>query len=140
MDLEKFLELLFTNPDNISIQYSNINGKEKLIVNGKDLLEEEKTSDNSEVKETYDDSEIKEKIALYKEKIEKLDDYIFEKVIDEAEKRHFNLCEMNKGLELEHYTPQDELYAINVIQVMSELIQEVIKDEIQKLVDILEEL
>lgn len=140
MDLEKFLELLFTNPDNISIQYSNINGKEKLIVNGKDLLEEEKTSDNSEVKETYDDSEIKEKIALYKEKIEKLDDYIFEKVIDEAEKRHFNLCKMNKGLELEHYTPQDELYAINVIQVMSELIQEVVKDEIQKLVDILEEL
>lgn len=140
MDLEKFLELLFTNPDNISIQYSNINGKEKLIVNGKDLLEEEKTSDNSEVKETYDDSEIKEKIALYKEKIEKLDDYIFEKVIDEAEKRHFNLCEMNKGLELKHYTPQDELYAINVIQVMSELIQEVVKDEIQKLVDILEEL
>ena len=41
MNLEKFLELVLTNPDNISIQYSNINGEEKLIVNGKDLSKEE---------------------------------------------------------------------------------------------------
>lgn len=130
MNLEKFLELVLTNPDNISIQYSNINGKEKLTVNGKDLSEKE---------EEYDDSSIKEDVANYKAKIKKLDDCIFEKVIDEAEKRHFNLFEMNKVLELEHYTQQDALYASNVMQIMLELIQEVIKDEIQKLIDILEE-
>ena len=133
MNLEKFLELVLTNPDNISIQYSNINGEEKLIVNGKDLSEKEE-------EEEYDDSSIKEDVANYKAKIKKLDDCIFEKVIDEAEKRHFNLFEMNKVLELEHYTQQDAVYASNVMQIMLELIQEVIKEEIQKLIDILEEL
>ena len=133
MNLEKFLELVLTNPDNISIQYSNINGEEKLIVNGKDLSEKDE-------EEEYDDSSIKEDVANYKAKIKKLDDCIFEKVIDEAEKRHFNLFEMNKVLELEHYTQQDAVYASNVMQIMLELIQEVIKEEIQKLIDILEEL
>lgn len=130
MNLEKLLELVFNNPDNISIQYSNINGDERLIVNGKDLTNEE---------EVYDDSLIKDKIANYKTKIEKLDDYIFEKVIDEAEKRGFNLYEMNKGLELENYTPQTGLYASNVIDMMTELIQEIIQTEIQHLIDILEQ-
>lgn len=129
MNLEKLLELVFNNPEDISIEYSNINGKEKLIVNGEDLI-------NQSI--PYDDSEIKEKIANYKAKIEKLDDYIFEKVIDEAEKRCFNLYEMNKGLELEKFTPQDDLYASNVIDIMTELIQEVIKSEVQKLIDVLE--
>ena len=129
MNLERLFELVFNNPDNISIQYSNINGEERLIVNGEDLI-------NQGI--SYDDSEIKEKIANYKAKIEKLDDYIFEKVIDEAEKRSFNLYEMNKGLELESYVPQTEQYASNVIDTMTELIQEVIKNEIQKLVDTLE--
>ena len=138
MDLEKFLELVFTNPDNISIQYSNINGKEKLIVNGKDLLEEGESNNDSKIEESYDDSEIKKKIALYKEKIESLDDYIFEKVIDEAEQHHLNLCEMNKGLELEHYNQKEELFANNVICTMTELIQAVLREEIQKLVDTLE--
>lgn len=130
MNLERLLELVFNNPNDISIQYSNINGDEKLIVNGEDLTDQG---------EPYDDSQIKEEIAEYKEKIEKLDDYIFELVIDEAEKRHFNLYEMNKGLELEHYTPQEETYASNVIEIMTELIQEVIKREVQKLIDTLEQ-
>ena len=131
-NIEKLLVQVLTNPDNISIQYSNINGEEKLIVNGKDLSEKEE--------EEYDDSSTKEDVANYKAKIKKLDDCIFEKVIDEAEKRHFNLFEMNKVLELEHYTQQDAVYASNVMQIMLELIQEVIKEEIQKLIDILEEL
>lgn len=127
MNLEKLIELVFNNPNNISIQYSNIDGKEKLIVNGEELTNE-----------TYDDSVIKEKIANYKEKIEQLDDYIFEKVIDEAAKRHFNLDEMNKGLELESYNAEEELYANNVINLMTELIQEVIKNEIEKLIETLD--
>lgn len=129
MNLEKLLELLFNNPDNISIEYSNINGKEKLLVNGEDLMNQGTS---------YDDSEIKEKIANYKAKIEKLDDYIFEKVIDEAEKRCFNLHKMNKGLELNQYTLQDAQYANDVITLMTELVKEVIQNEIQKLIDTLE--
>lgn len=122
MNLERLLELVFNNPENISIEYSNINGKEKLVVNGEELIE--------------DDSEIKERIENYKANIKKLDDSLFEKVLDEAEKRNFNLLEMNNGLELEHYTAEDEFYANNVIDIMTELIQEVIEEEINKLADI----
>lgn len=122
MNLERLLELVFNNPENISIEYSNINGKEKLVVNGEELIE--------------DDSEIKERIENYKANIKKLDDSLFEKVLDEAEKRNFNLLEMNNGLELEHYTVEDEFYANTVIDVMTELIQEVIEEEINKLADI----
>lgn len=129
MNLDKLLELLFANPDNISIQYTNVNGKEQLTVNGEDLIKEETT---------FDDSEIKRQIANYKSGIEEIDDTLFGMIIDEAEKRHFNLSEMNKGLELEHYTYDDALYASNTIQIMSELIQYVIKREIQRLMDILE--
>lgn len=131
MNLERLFELIFNDPNNISIQYSNVDGEERLIVNGEDLTGQE---------ETYDDSEIKEKIADYKAKIEKLDDYIFEKVLDEAEKQHFNLIEMNKGLELDSYTSQDALFANNVISLMTELIQEVIETEIEKLSSILEDI
>lgn len=129
MNLEKLLELVFNNPENISIEYSNTNGKERLIVNGEELINQDTT---------YDDSEIKEKITNYKAKIEKLNDYIFEKVIDEAEKRNFNLLEMNKGLQLEHYNQEDALYADNVMNLLTELIQEVVKNEIQSLIDTLE--
>ena len=129
MNLERLFELVFNHPDNISIHYSNINGKEELVVNGEDLTNQG---------ETYDDSEIKAKIAIYKNNIENLSDYIFELVMEEAEKRNFNLVEMNKGLELEHYGLQEELYANNVIDLMTELIQEVLKREVQNLVEALE--
>lgn len=120
MNLERLFELVFSNPENISIEYSNKDGKETLIVNGEDLLDRSIP---------YNDSKIKKKIADYNEKIKMLDDYIFEKVMDEAEERNFNLFEMNKGLELEHYTPQKETYANNVIEIMTDLIHEVISNE-----------
>lgn len=126
MNLEKLIELIFKNPDNISIEYSNINGKEKFIVNGEDITE-------------YDDSQVKEEIANYKDKLKKLSDDIFEKVIDEAENHHFNLLEMNKGLELEHYTEDNATYARNVISLMTDTIKTVITKEIDNLTDTLEQ-
>lgn len=128
MNLEKFLELVFSNPENLRIEYTNINGKEVCLVNGINVLEKDTT---------FDDSFIKEKIANYKANLKNLNDYIFGLVIDEAEKRKFNLSEMNKGLELEHYTAEDALYADNVIKMMTELIQEVITKEIENLTCVL---
>lgn len=122
MDLEKLIKLVFEHP--VSIQYSNINGKEKLLVNGENFL----TKD-----ETFDDTDIKNQIADYKETIEDLDDDIFELVMNEAENRHFNLKEMNQGLELETYTEEDALYAENVINIMINLIVEVIENKIKRL-------
>lgn len=129
MNLEKFLEVVFNNPNNISIEYSNINGEEKLIVNGEDLSAEEKT---------FDDGYIKDKVARYKENVSKLSDETFDKVIEEAENRKFNLNEMNRGLELESFSEEDALYANNVIDMMSELIKEVLGREVQRRVDLME--
>lgn len=127
MNLEKLLELIFNNPDNISIQYSNINGKEKLIVNGKDLSDD-----------TFDDSEIKHFIEDYKERFSELDDNIFDLIVKEAEKRGLNLSEMNQALEQEHYTEEEAINANNVITVMSDIIAHVIKREIDSLYTVLE--
>lgn len=127
MNLEKLLELVFNDPDNISIQYSNINGKEKLIVNGKDLSDD-----------TFDDSEIKHFIEDYKERFSELDDYIFDLIVKEAEKRGLNLSEMNQALEQEHYTEEEAINANNVITVMSDIIAHVIKREIDSLYTVLE--
>lgn len=129
MNLEKLLELVFNDPDNISIQYSNINGKEKLIVNGKDL-----SDDN----ETFDDSEIKHFIEDYKEKFSELDDNIFDLIVKEADKRGLNLSEMNQALEQEHYTEEEAINANNVITVMSDIIAHVIRREIDSLYTVLE--
>lgn len=127
MNLEKLLELVFNDPDNISIQYSNINGKEKLIVNGKDLSDD-----------TFDDSEIKHFIEDYKERFSELDDNIFDLIVKEAEKRGLNLSEMNQALEQEHYTEEEAINANNVITVMSDIIAHVIKREIDSLYTVLE--
>ena len=127
MNLEKVLELILNNSD-VKIEYSNINGKERLIVNGEEFTED-----------TFDDTEIKQRIDAYKAKLEKLDDYIFGLVIDEAELNHLNLYEMNRSLELEHYTKQDAEYAEKTIFIMSELIREVLNREIKNLTSILNE-
>lgn len=126
MDLEKLFNYVMSNPTNISITYSNIDGKEKLIVNGKDLSNE-----------TYDDSEIKAKVAAYKENIDNLSDEIFERVLEKAEQENFNLVEMNKGLELESFSEEDAIYANNVISLMSELIVETINEKMEALNDML---
>ncbi len=129
MNLEKLSELVLKTPGNISIEYSNINGNEKLIVNGEDLTDE---------KESYDDSEIKNKIAKYKKNVSYLDEWIWNLVIDEASKREYNLKEMNKGLNLKSFTAQDAHYANDVIKMMTEVIQDVLKQEVQSLIELME--
>ena len=127
MNLDKFLEMVFNNPDNISIEYSNINGKEKLIVNGKDMLEQK-----------FDDSDIKNRISLYKENIGYLDEWIWNVVIDEATKRNFNLSEMDKILNLESFTKEQAEQAKNIIVIMNELIRDIPDTVIQSMVTLKE--
>lgn len=95
MNLERLLELVFSNPDNLRVEYSNINGKETCFVNGINVLEKE---------ETFNDQAIKEKISLYKENLKYLDEWIWNLVIDEATNRNFNLSEMDRILDLDSYT------------------------------------
>lgn len=129
MNFEKLLELILNNPTNLNIKYSNINGEEKLTVNGEDVT----------IEESFDDSEIKNKVDLFKSKLETLDDRTFELIMDEVERRHLNLTEMNKSLDLEHYDEEKATYVNNVITILSEIVRNVIKEEIENLNDILKE-
>lgn len=93
MNFEKLFDLILANPDNISITYSNINGKETLKVNGKEVNE-------------FDDSQIKEDIAHYKEIIDKLDSCIFVEVLERVGE-HIDLKELDTLLEKEHFTEEE---------------------------------
>lgn len=129
MNLERLLELVFSNPDNLRVEYSNINGKETCFVNGINVLKKE---------ETFNDQAIKEKISLYKENLKYLDEWIWNLVIDEATNRNFNLSEMDRILDLDSYTQQEALQASNTIDIMSDLINEILKQEVQALIDLME--
>lgn len=93
MNFEKLFDLILANPDNISITYSNINGKETLKVNGKEVNE-------------FDDSQIKKDIAHYKEIIDKLDSCIFVEVLERVGE-HIDLKELDTLLEKEHFTEEE---------------------------------
>ena len=107
----------------------NVNGKETCFVNGVSVLEKE---------ETFDDQPIKEKIARYKENLNYLDEWVWNLVIDEANNRGFDLSEMDRILKLDSYTEQEALQASNTIDLMSELINEILKQEVQSLIDLME--
>lgn len=132
IDLEQLLQLVFNNPNNIDIQYSNVNGKESFIVNGQDILK------NEALEESFDDSRIKEKIKLYKENLNYLDEWVWNLVIDEAANRNFNISEMDKILNLNSYTKEEAIQADNTIDIMCDLIQEILEQEIQALNNLIE--
>ena len=47
MNIEQIFKLIDSNPENLSIQYTNKNGTERLIINGQDVLEEDKSCHDS---------------------------------------------------------------------------------------------
>lgn len=126
INLEKLLELL--SQDNVRVEYSNIDGKESLIVNGENLLNQ-----------TFDDSQTKEKIKLHKERVKSLPDYIFELVMNEVERRNYNLSNMNALLECDKYDEATAENAEYVIMDMDNLINNVITAEVQKLMKLISE-
>lgn len=132
MNLERFLELVLDNPDNISIEYSNINGKKTVIVNGENLSEKEEEEFECK-EEPFDDTQIKANIVLFKRDLEKIDDHIFELVLDECAERGFNMSDMTEGLELVHFSKEEAAYAQDVIDTMRDVIGKVINDEIDRL-------
>lgn len=139
MNLERFLELVLDNPDNISIEYSNINGKKTVIVNGENLSEKEEEEEFECKEEPFDDTQIKANIVLFKRYLEKIDDHIFELVLDECAKQGFNMSDMSEVLELECYTKGDAKYAQEVIDLMKGVIKRVINKEIERLTEVANE-
>lgn len=131
MNLEKFFELVLNNPNDISIEYSNIDGKETLIVNGEDLTKEE--YDGTE----YDDTDIKNEIELYKEKIKLLDDCTFIQVLDEASNR-FDISAFNTLLDKEHFTEEEAVLIEKQLDIIKNIIRDNVMNKIQNLIEVLD--
>lgn len=120
----KLLEAAF-NSENINIQYSNVNGKEKLVVNGKDLIEE------------FDDSKIKERIAKFKESMDKLDSCTLTEACDKISE-HICLKDFDEFLNREHYSEKESENMNELLDKVCELIKEHIDEKIDTLSDLYE--
>lgn len=126
MELERLLELLFENPQNINIQYSNINGKEKITVNGHDLSKEE----------DYDDTEVKRLIKEYKDNINLLDDCTFVEVLDEMEDT-INFKNLDTFMNKEHFTEEEAEFVKGQINMINTAIHEKLVNKIQEFNELL---
>lgn len=124
MNFEKFLELVFSNPENISIEYSNIDGKERLVVNGQELSD-------------FNDSEIIAKVSKFKQNIELLDDCTFTEVIEELSDS-IDLNALNEFFDKEHFSEHEADEAESQINLINSLIREKITAKIQALTELLD--
>lgn len=129
MNLERLLELVFSNPDNISIEYSNVDGQERLTVNGEDLI----PSPN----ETYDDTQVKQIIATYKENIKLLDDCTFVEVMEDIE-NIINLKELDSLLNQEHLTEDEAESVKGQLAFINTVIHEKLMTKIQNFIELVE--
>jgi hypothetical protein len=77
MNLEKLFDYIIKNP-NINITYTNIDGKESLTVNGKEV--EELEEENKE--EINEDIKLKEEINDWESFLDEISDCVYEEVID----------------------------------------------------------
>lgn len=127
MDLEKVLRLIFNSPDNIKLEYSNVDGKETFFINGEDVLE-----DKNKVEE-FNDSEIKEKINNFSEIILKLDEWIWDIVLDTLKSREYDIKNLSKFLNKDTFTEDEAETASEIISEIENIIYEAITSEILKL-------
>lgn len=132
MDLEKLFKLLFNTPENICIEYSNIDGKESLKINGEDFTDTLK-------EEVYDDTAIKEYISKYKDNIQALDDCTFVEVIEEVEDI-IDIQTLDSLLNQDSFTKDDAELIHGQIQIINTVIHEKLVNKIQDLQELLDRL
>lgn len=124
MNLEKLINLVLSNSD-ITIEYSNINGQEKLIVNGEQIKE-------LSGGESYDDSEIREKVANHKNAINSICDCIFQEGLEVIEES-YDLVTMNNLLEQERFTEAEAEVLDEFIDYANNVYQTIIANKIKEL-------
>lgn len=124
MNLEKLINLILSDSD-ITIEYSNVNGQEKLIVNGEQVKE-------LSYEESYDDSEIREKVAKHREAIDSVCDCIFQEGLEVIEES-YDLVTMNNLLEQEHFTEDEAEVVSDFIDYANSIYQTIIADRIKNL-------
>lgn len=125
---EQIISLIEKDPLNITVEYSNNNGKESLIINGDEVkLKEE---------ETFDDSEIKNKISKYKEIVESLDDCMFFDILEDI-KDSLDLNTFNELLEQPSYLEEEASILDNMIEYVYTVIHKHITNKIEDLEELL---
>ena len=145
MDLEKFFELLLSNPNNVHLEYSNINGQESLRINGEELFgtpdkeEEEKEEEEKEEKEVYDDTAIKEYISNYKDNIQLLDDCTFVEVIEQVE-NVIDIQALDELLSQESFTQDEAELIYEQLNFINTVIHEKLVNKIQDLQELIDRL
>lgn len=130
MDLEKFFELLLSNPDNIHLEYSNINGQESLRINGEEVID---TPDE------YDDTPIKEYIAKFKDNIQLLDDCTFVEVIDEIE-HTIDIQSLDELISQESFTEDEAELIYGQLNFINTVIHEKLANKVQDMTELLDRL
>jgi hypothetical protein len=121
--VENLINLILKNPNDIHIQYSNINGKEELFINGKEVVIESEEDENPK----FDDSEIKTEISNFKEVLQNLDDSMFLTFCEELGEM-IDINDLNKLMDQDSFTKDEaekvEGYLCESITLLCELIEE----------------
>lgn len=128
MNLEKLIELVLSTPNNLNIQYQNIDGVEKLTVNGKELTVDK-----------FDDSEIKDTVKKYKATIESINDCDFMEIMKEVSEQ-LDLKTFDELLNQESYSEEDAKIVESMISFTKLVIHEYLTNKIEDIKEILENL
>lgn len=100
--IKDLLDLLFADVD---IEYSNINGKEKLIINGEEVL-----------------PAIKQQAEDFKKLVTELNDEVFEEFIETLEKENVDINAFDRALE----AATDVEYLEANIKLAKEILSEIV--------------
>lgn len=125
----KLIDLIFENPNDIYIEYSNINGEKKLLINGEEVKEE--------LTPEFDDTQIKMEINDFKEALKKLDDNLFI-TFCEALNNVMNVNKFNKLLDLESFNEEDAEYVKGMMDQSKTILIELIDSRLNYLYDLKE--
>lgn len=126
MDLERLFELVFSNPDNIHIEYTSIDGRESLIVNGEELIPKR-----------YDDTPVKEYISKFKDNIKQLDDSIFLEVTEEASEI-IDVQSLDELLDQDSFTQEEAELIYGQLNFINSIIHEKLTNKVQDLIELIE--
>lgn len=127
--IEKLIDLIFENPNDIYIEYSNINGEKKLLINGEEVKEE--------LTPEFDDTQIKMEINDFKEALKKLDDNLFI-TFCEALNNVMDVNKFNKLLDLESFNEEDAEYVKGMMDQSKTILIELIDSRLNYLYDLKE--
>lgn len=112
--LEEILNFI-ENSQNISIEYSNIDGQRKLIINGI--------------------GGFLDVVKKYKENLDLIDDCLFEEIMNNVNE-DIDMKKFDELLEKDNYTKDEAELVESYINYMNEVIKDAIKDKINKLIEI----